>query len=224
MKKALTSLSIVLCTALVQWIPAPEAPPSSPFAVDLLETGVRLLKTCGYTMLDRHSFDGEGNEIDLKDAEDKFKIAEKLSLPLLLRSGRFHLNKPIPPNENPLGRVILLFAPHPEHERLRPRETDDKNLEKVLNSLSGHVYIDPDRQNITEIKGNLANEVSFRIWHNIIPITVRKIDFTYSERYEPGYGWLPETLMATLVYQKPALTERGRETHDEYKLGYTCKK
>ena len=135
-----------------------------------------------------------GAHLEGKTEPDKgdVALAEKLSMKLLFRPGRFKL-KWEADSETAEGKreTVISFNPLPEEERLGPADNESEDLNKVLNRLSGTVHIDPVTQNITRIYGDLTEAVWVK--PHWFPLRLSSLSFRYYQTSGPG-GWRPERL------------------------------
>jgi hypothetical protein len=130
--------------------------------------------------------DSNGRFVDVPSKQKKGE-AEKVSVPILFREGRFKLEPPRPVFLDNRSAMIVKFLPVQEIFRLDAKEGEDSNKIRGMNLLSGEVFIDPATGSIMRAEGVLTEDVSYLA--GIITVTSAK--FVFTQRHVEG-KWLPE--------------------------------
>jgi hypothetical protein len=116
-------------------------------------------------------------------------IAEKLTMSLVFRAGRFALEWQADEGEE----RVLAFKPWADKSRwLKPEKGESGDFNKALNHLAGTIRLDKETGEFTRIEGRLTEAVwIFPKWYK--PLRLSRLAFSYTQAARPE-GWQPERL------------------------------
>ncbi len=185
---------------------------------EMLAQGVKLSRSCGYT-IKRTEF-GKKEKKSVKEADNRDKMIKELSLANLFRPGRFRLEFGQGETEfesRPVARI--LFSPKPEKEHLKASGEASMEVRAVnwgMNRMSGEVLVDLATGGIVSIAGKTPGNQPARKFL-IRYAELKALDFSLKQRLV-GESWLPETSSARLHVWKI----RGEEINGLYVTEFDC--
>ena len=125
-------------------------------------------------------------------------VAQKISLPILFRVGRFQLSRSDDEvTREGLQAIVIKFSPQGEKIlRLKPEKGGDPTYNRGMNNLAGKVFIDPATGSIMRAEGWLTEGISFR-WKFIPGGRIEKLDFEFIQERR-GRKWIPSEMTITV--------------------------
>jgi hypothetical protein len=193
------------------------AEPSDP--VEILEKAVSQVRMCSTEKPRRESWDDAhtaSQELETAKGEE----APKLTIPVLLRKGRYRLETVGEAYFHEREVVILNFSPRPPEERLKPERGEDKNFAKAMNELKGSVYIDKETGRLVSVEAKAEKEFSFvAIYKKFIPIPVTFGELVVVVKPESKASWTPTLVEIKFDGYGPRKMKRRHEHHS---MRFSC--
>lgn len=192
-----------------------------PDPAEILEKAVLQIGKCSMGESLKESWD-EGHttfkKLDLS-AKDKSDIP-KLTLPSLLRKGRYKLETVGEALFHGRDAVILNFSPLPAKERLKPQPGEDRNFVKAMNELKGSIYIDRETGRLISVEAKIESEINLvAIWKKFIPLPVTFRELTVQVKPVDELSWKPALVELKFDGFGPKKVLRR---HEHHKVSFIC--
>lgn len=149
--------------------------------------------------------DGQGRPIpgSQKGADDGKKYIH-ISIPKLLRSGRYKLQTEGLAMINDRLAIAIRFWPAPETDQPGPEYASgmgkidrmvEEGVTEVINNFGGTVYLDQETLGIVRIEAHLRKEITKKI------VRIYQLDTTYEQQLAFGI-WVPRQNVAVIKISK----------------------
>jgi hypothetical protein len=214
---------LVLVSLVLLGVEVPRASLPNPHPAELLSVAVEQFQTCKFDKpVGRKRNDNHQDSGEVKEEKQDNDLVKKLSIPILFRNGRFRLEDK--------GEVLLHrrqawlvnFSPLPDKDQLKRVSGEDRDIVKVLNQLSGSVYIDQETGRFIQIEARLSAPYDFTTFKKIIPLPVTISEIWFSVKSESGEGWQPNVFQAEFDGHGPVRLGKPKRRHEHYTVPLRC--
>ena len=158
----------------------------TPDPAKLLARAVSLVKKCGHTTSSVELDDNDRDKGKLKESPEDNTTVDQLSLKILLRAGRYHL-EPEVANDMVDGFPVWVvgFKPLPEKLQLKPWPGEKGYYATVMNDMAGVVDIDPVTGGIVRVQADMVSKHSFYLIFHVDRVSVDITQKLYEETWVP---------------------------------------
>jgi hypothetical protein len=181
---------------------------------EILARAVSLVEMCGYDEARKFKLNSShaASQETQHDKEDK-DSSQLLSIPQLLRRGRYQLSSGGSWIDDGREYQIVNFFPMPEDMQLKHRKGEDKRFNKAMNHLYGTVLIDRETGGLIDVRADLPAEVSYYAVGKLY-----EVSFSFKQELIHG-RWLPSSLRLEYGGRVP-LTPFG--IHNLHTVRFNC--
>lgn len=189
----------------------------------LLTLAVEKFQTCRYQIsAGRERTDSHEDAGLLKLKESDRGMATKLSIPAVFRDGRFALEDKGAVLLNRRDARLINFSPQPEDKRLKRAPNEDRDIARVLNELSGTLYIDAESGRFIQIEARLRKPYSFLSFKKLFPVPVTMSEVSLTVKPESETNWKPTQLVVEFDGHGPEKLGKPLRRHEMYTVELRC--
>jgi hypothetical protein len=167
---------------------------TTPSAVDLVARATSLVVSCKYDLSAAEEKGGKSKAASLSKGENEMK--RKVSLPILLRQGRYNYSAPTKSVYNGREVWVIHFEPAPANQP-GPLPGEDARINSAMNYMSGDIQIDKNLGGIIHLDASLKGRMFFfGVVHTLgipSPVTVTVFRGTLKlDQKLVGTTWMPQ--------------------------------
>lgn len=189
----------------------------TPDPAQILSQAVGKVAMCHYETSQKNLDD---NHMEIESAVKKrsdVDPAKTLSLPILFKANRYHLED----GGHSLlqGREVLIinFSPLPEREQLSTASGEDARFNRAMNFLTGSVYIDQETGDIVQVETRIAQEVPYEKWF-VTVFKLSELSATIVQRWDDTRWSLDQFEMEWYGRSKFDFVK----LHERYTIRFLC--
>ncbi|OHA92217.1 MAG: hypothetical protein A3J09_01915 [Candidatus Zambryskibacteria bacterium RIFCSPLOWO2_02_FULL_51_21] len=185
---------------------------------ELLAQAVAQTRSCKYDP-EKYTVDEKGGLHKKKPDKQDGKFAQRLSVPLLFKPGRFRLDFG-PDTVTSENRRVMVVNFHPVDEafRLPAGKDENKYLNQAMNELGGSAQIDPATGDFASIHAEFKGKLPFD-WHGVKYAELTEAEVNLSQTSITG-DWLPAVFDLRVKYWKIPVIKL--DVHDKYVAVFDC--